>query len=53
MLFWIFGLLNFHGRRIRFCWDENFSGTVLEDKESKESFNPQFKQAKKKICCAF
>ena len=41
MLFWIFGLLNFHGRWIRFCRDEKFSGTVLEDKESKEYFNLQ------------
>ena len=41
MLFWIFGLLNFHGKLIRFCSDEKFSGTVLEVKESKENFNPQ------------
>ena len=26
---------------IRFCRDEKFSGTVLEDKESKKYFNPQ------------
>ena len=41
MLFWIFGLLNFHGRWITFCRGEKFSGTVFEDKESKECFNPQ------------
>ena len=40
-LFWIPGLSNFHEKRIRFCRDEKFSGTVLEDKESKEYFNPQ------------
>ena len=33
--------LNFHGKWIRFCKSEKFSGTVLEDKESKEYFNPQ------------
>ena len=41
MLFWIFGLLNFHEKWIRFRSDEKFSGTVLEGKESKEYFNPQ------------
>ena len=41
MLFWIFGLLNFQGKWIRFCRDEKFSGTVLEGKERKEYFNPQ------------
>ena len=41
LLFWIFGLLNFHGKWIRFCRDEKFSGTILEDKKSKEYFNPQ------------
>ena len=41
MLFWMFGLLYFHGKFIRFCRDEKFSGTVLEDKESKKYFNPQ------------
>ena len=41
MLFWMFGLLYFHGKWIRFCRDEKFSGTVLEDKESKKYFNPQ------------
>ena len=41
MLFWIFGLLNFYGKWIRSCRDEKFSGRVLEDKESKEYFNPQ------------
>ena len=39
MLFWIFGLLNFHGKWIRFCKSVKFSGTVLEDKESKEYFS--------------
>ena len=41
MLFWMLGLLYFHGKRIRFCRAEKFSGTVLEDKESKKYFNPQ------------
>ena len=41
MLFSIFGLLYFHGKWIRFCRDEKFSGTVLEIKESKKYFNPQ------------
>ena len=41
MLFWISGLLNFHGKWIRFCTGEKFSGLVLEDKESKGYFNPQ------------
>ena len=41
MLFWMFGLLYFHGKWIRFCRDEKFSGTVLERKESKKYFNPQ------------
>ena len=41
LLFWMFGLLYFHGKWIRFCRDEKFSGTVLEDKESKKYFNPQ------------
>ena len=41
MLFWTFGLLYFHGKWIRFCRDEKFSGTVLEGKESKKYFNPQ------------
>ena len=41
MLFWIFRLLNFHGKCIRFCRDQKSSGTVLENKESKEYFNPQ------------
>ena len=41
ILFWISGLLNFHRKWIRFCKSEKFSGTVLEDKESKEYFNPQ------------
>ena len=40
MLFWMFGLLYFHGKWIRFCRDGKFSGTVLEDKESKKYFNP-------------
>ena len=35
------GLLYFHGKWIRFCRDEKFSGTVLEDKESKKYLNPQ------------
>ena len=61
MLFWIFGLLKFHRKWIRFCWDEKFSGTVLEDKRSKEYFNPQLNKPivsfavpsdkiKKKLC---
>ena len=41
MLFRIFGLLYFHGKWIRFWKDKKFSGTVLEDKEKKEYFNPQ------------
>ena len=41
MLFWMFGLLYFRGKWIRFCRDGKFSGTVLEDKESKKYFNPQ------------
>ena len=41
MLLWMFGLLYFHGKWIRFCRDEKFSGKVLEDKESKKYFNPQ------------
>ena len=44
MLFWVFGLLNFHGKWIRLsekCRSEKFSGTVLEDKESNGYFNPQ------------
>ena len=41
MLFWMFGLLYFHGKWIRFCRDEKFSGKVLEHKESKKYFNPQ------------
>ena len=41
MLFWMFGLLYFHGKWIRFCRDEKFSGMVLEHKESKKYFNPQ------------
>ena len=40
-MLWIFGLLYFHGKWIRFFRDEKFSGTVLEDKESKKYFNPQ------------
>ena len=40
-LFWMFGLLYFHGKWIRFWRDEKFSGTVLEDKDSKKYFNPQ------------
>ena len=46
MLFWTFGLLNFHGKWIRFCRGEKFSGTVLEDKESKGYFNLQLNQPK-------
>ena len=34
---WIFGLLNFHRKWIRFCRGEKF----LEDKESKANSNPQ------------
>ena len=45
-LFWMFGLLYFHGKWIRFCRDEKFSGTVLEDKESKKYFNPQLNKPK-------
>ena len=41
MLFSMFGLLYFRGKSIRFCRDEKFSGTVLEDQESKKYFNPQ------------
>ena len=41
MLFWMFGLLYFHGKWIRFFRDEKFSGTVLEHKESKKYLNPQ------------
>ena len=41
LLFWMFGLLYFHGKWIRFCRGERFSGAVLEDKESKKYFNPQ------------
>ena len=41
MLFWMFELLYYHGKWIRFCRDEKFSGTVLENKESKKYFNPQ------------
>ena len=41
MSFWMFGLLYFYGKWIRFCRDEKFSGTVLEHKESKKYFNPQ------------
>ena len=41
MLFYIFGLLKFHGKWIRYCRGEKFSGTVLEDKENKGYFNPQ------------
>ena len=41
LLFWIFGLLNFHGKWIRFYRSEKFGGTVLEDKESKGYFSPQ------------
>ena len=41
MLFWMFGLLYFHEKWIRFCRGEKFSGTVLEHKESKKYFNPQ------------
>ena len=41
MLFWMFGLLYFHGKLIRFRRVEKSSGTVLEDKESKEYFNSQ------------
>ena len=44
MLFMIFGLLNCHEKWIRFCRDEKFSGTVLEDNESKEYFNPLLNQ---------
>ena len=32
-VFWIFGLLNFHGKWIIFWRGEKFSGTILEDKE--------------------
>ena len=46
MLFWIFGLLNFHGKSIRFCRDEKCSSTVSEDKESKEYFNPQLNKTR-------
>ena len=46
VLFWMFGLLYFHGKWIRFCRDEKFSGTVLEDKESKKYFNPQLNKPK-------
>ena len=46
MLFWMFGLLYFHGKWIRFCRDEKFSGSVLEDKESKKYFNPQLNKPK-------
>ena len=35
LLFWMFGLLYFHGKWIRFCRDEKFSGTVLEDLEAR------------------
>ena len=41
LLFWLFGLLYFHGKWISFCRDDKFSGTVLENKESKKYFNPQ------------
>ena len=41
MLFWMFGLFYFDGKWIRFCRDGKFSGTFLEDKESKKYFNPQ------------
>ena len=41
MLFWMFAFLYFHGKWIRFCRDQKFSGTVLEDKENKKYFNPQ------------
>ena len=44
MLFWMFGLLYFYGKWIRFCRDEKFSGTVLEDKEGKKYFNPQLNE---------
>ena len=46
LLFWMFGLLYFHGKWIRFCRDEKFSGTVLEDKESNKYFNPQLNKPK-------
>ena len=46
MLFWMFGLLYFHIKWIRFCRDEKFSGTVLEDKESKKYFNPQLNKSR-------
>ena len=46
LLFWMFGLLYFHGKWIRFCRDEKFSGTVLEDKESKKYFNPQLNKSR-------
>ena len=46
MLFWMFGLLYFHGRWIRFCRDEKFSGTVSEHKESKKYSNPQLNKSR-------
>ena len=46
MLFWIFELLTFYGKCIRFC---KFSGTVLEDKKSKEYFNPQLNKPRIKF----
>ena len=52
MLFWTLGLLNFHGKWIRFCRDEKFSGTVLEDKESKEYFNPQLNKPRIILPCS-
>ena len=51
MLFWMFGLLYFHGKWIRFCRDEQFSGSVLEHKESKKYFNPQLNKPRIKLLC--
>ena len=44
MFSWISGLLNFHGKWVRFCRDEKFNGKVSEDKESKKYFNAQLNQ---------
>ena len=50
MLFRMFGFfLYFHGKWIRFCKDEKFSGTVLEHKESKKYFNPQLNKPRIKF----
>ena len=46
MLFWMFELLYFHGKWIRFCRDEKFSGTFLEHKESKKYFSPQLNKTR-------